>query len=305
MMNREEKSKKIQKEMELEEKKIKRNKIFIKSLFFFFIFILLLVGLYSYMRFVGTKGLVVREYKVTNSKLPENFHGFKIAHFSDLHYHSTIIKSDLKNIVSTINKLKPDIVVFTGDLTDQDIEVTNNDLNDIIELLNKIKVTTGLYAIKGNHDYSNNNFDLVFSQTAFKVLNNNYDLIYYHDTTPILITGIGSDLEGNMDIGSAYSYNETDNIFTISLLHEPDYIDDILLTNQVDLALSGHSHNGQVRLPFIGPIKTVEGAKKYYNSYYKINNTDLYISGGLGTSVLKVRYFNHPSINFYRLVTNK
>ena len=99
-----------------------------------------------------------------------------------------------------------------------DIIKLSNDLNDIIELFNQIKVTTGLYAIKGNHDYSNNNFDLVFSQTDFKVLNNSYDLIYYHSANPILMTGIGSNLQGDMDIGNAYSYNETDNIFTISLI---------------------------------------------------------------------------------------
>lgn len=302
MVTREEKNKKLQQEIKKEDNKRKRNKIFMRFLLLLLILILIIIGLYSYMHFIGTKGLVVREYKVVNSKLPDNLHGFKIVHFSDLHYLSTVNKNDLKNMVTTINKLKPDVVVFTGDLTDSEIEVSNNDLNDMIELFNKIKVTTGLYAIKGNHDYSNNNFDLVFSQTDFKVLDNSYDLIYYHDTIPILITGIGSDLQGDMDIGKAYSYNETDNIFTISLLHEPDYIDDILLTNQVDLALSGHSHNGQVRLPFIGALQSVEGAKKYKDSYYKINNTDLYISGGMGTSIFKIRFFNRPSINFYRLV---
>lgn len=302
MVTREEKNKKLQQEIKKEDNKRKRNKIFMRFLLLLLILILIIIGLYSYMHFIGTKGLVVREYKVVNSKLPDNLHGFKIVHFSDLHYLSTVNKNDLKNMVTTINKLKPDVVVFTGDLTDSEIEVSNNDLNDMIELFNKIKVTTGLYAIKGNHDYSNNNFDLVFSQTDFKVLDNSYDLIYYHDTIPILITGIGSDLQGDMDIGKAYSYNETDNIFTISLLHEPDYIDDILLINQVDLALSGHSHNGQVRLPFIGALQSVEGAKKYKDSYYKINNTDLYISGGMGTSIFKIRFFNRPSINFYRLV---
>lgn len=302
MVTREEKNKKLQQEIKKEDNKRKRNKIFMRFLLLLLILILIIIGLYSYMHFIGTKGLVVREYKVVNSKLPDNLHGFKIVHFSDLHYLSTVNKNDLKNMVTTINKLKPDVVVFTGDLTDSEIEVSNNDLNDMIELFNKIKVTTGLYAIKGNHDYSNNNFDLVFSQTDFKVLDNSYDLIYYHDTIPILITGIGSDLQGDMDIGKAYSYNETDNIFTISLLHEPDYIDEILLTNQVDLALSGHSHNGQVRLPFIGALQSVEGAKKYKDSYYKINNTDLYISGGMGTSIFKIRFFNRPSINFYRLV---
>ena len=65
--------------------------------------------------------------------------------------------------------------------------------------------------------------------------------------------------------------------------------------------MAGHSHNGQVRLPFIGAIVKNQGAKKYYNEYYKIKNTDLYISGGIGTSTLPFRLFNRPNINFYRL----
>lgn len=79
---------------------------------------------------------------------------------------------------------------------------------------------------------------------------------------------------------------------------------DNLDLNKYDLVLTGHSHGGQVRIPFIGKLYTPEGAKKYYDEYYKINNTDLYISSGLGTSMYKFRLFNRPSFNFYR-ITNK
>ena len=87
------------------------------------------------------------------------------------------------------------------------------------------------------------------------------------------------------------------------IMHEPDFIDDFEINN-FDLILAGHSHNGQVRLPFIGAIIKPNGAHKYYDSHYKIHNTDLYISSGLGTSIIDVRLFNKPSFNFYRL-TNK
>jgi len=302
MVSREEKNKKIAEKIKEEEKLEKKKKRRKKILIFIFILLSIISFTLLYMRFIGTKGLIVREYKIVNEKLPEEFHGFKIAHFSDLHYLSSFDKNDLKKLITKINELKPDIVVFTGDLTDSDTEITNNDLDDIKNLLNKIKVTTGLYAIKGNHDYGNNNFEIVFNQTNFKILNNTYDLIYYHGSIPILITGIGSTIQNDYDIGSAYSYNEMDSLFTISLLHEADVLDDIISSNKVDLALAGHSHNGQIRLPFIGALKTIEGSKKYYNEYYKVNNTDLYVSGGLGSSLFKLRFFNHPSINFYRLV---
>lgn len=302
MISRSEKNEKIRQELIDEEKKVKHKKTIIKIVIIL-LTILAIIGLFiGYMRFIGTRGLQVREYKVVNSKLPESFHGFKIVHFSDLHYHSTVNKNDLKKIIEKINELKPDIVVFTGDLIDKDAVITDNDITDIVELFNKIKVTTGMYAIKGNHDYTNNNFDIIFNQTNFKILNNTYDLIYYHSNTPILITGVGSSIKGDLDLGNAFSYNEIDNIYTIFLLHEPDNIDKAISTNNIDLALAGHSHNGQIRLPKIGALVKIKGAKKYDQDYYKVNKTNLYISGGIGTSNFKLRFFTRPSINIYRLV---
>lgn len=301
MISRSEKTKQLEKQLEKEEKqeiKNKRIKIFFKV---FLIVISIFLILVLYMHFVGTKGLIVREYKVTSTNLPESFHGFKIVHFSDLHYLTTIQKKEVDKLVNKINKLKPDLVVFTGDLIDSKKEATNEDLNNLINSLNKIKVTTGMYAIKGNHDYINDNFEKVFNETNFKILNNSYELIYYKGTMPILLTGIGSSLENDSDIDLAFSFSEMDNLYTISLLHEPDIIDNIKNKYQVNLALAGHSHNGQIRLPGIGALLSVEEGKKYPNEKYTIDDTKLYVSGGLGTSMYEFRLFTRPSINLYRL----
>ncbi len=302
MMSRTEKQKQLEKQLEKEEKQEKRNQILKIFLKIFFFLILLCFLLLLYMHFIGTKGLVVKEYKIESSNLPENFHGFKIVHFSDLHYLSTIQKKDLEKIVTKINQLKPDIVVFTGDLMDAKKTPTEEDLKDLIQQLQKIEATTGYYAIKGNHDYENDNFNKVFQETKFKILNNSYELIYAKGTTPILITGVGSILANDCDINQAFRYSEMDNLYTISLLHEPDVIDSIINQYPVDLALAGHSHNGQIRFPGIGAIFKVKEGEKYPNEKYIIGNTSFYISGGLGTSIYEFRWFNKPSINFYRLV---
>ena len=88
--------------------------------------------------------------------------------------------------------------------------------------------------------------------------------------------------------------------YKINIMHTPDTFDDIKNYN-FNLVLAGHSHNGQVDLPFYGAIYTPKGAKKYYKPYYKIDNTDLYISSGIGTSNYNFRLFNRPSFNLYRL----
>ncbi len=303
MMSRSDKAKELEAQLEKEEKKEKKQrkiKIFLK-VFLIIIGIFLLFILY--MHFIGTKGLTVREYKIESASLPESFHGFKIVQFSDLHYLTTIHQKELDNMVDKINQLKPDIVVFTGDLIDYTKEPSETDINDLITSLNRIEVTTGLYAIKGNHDYEKDYFEKIFNETNFKILNNTYELIYYKGNTPILLTGLGSILQNDSDMDQAFSYDQEDNLYTITLLHEPDVIDDIVSKYSVDLALAGHSHNGQIRLPGIGAIMKVEEGKKYPNEQYEIGNTKLYVSGGLGTSMYEFRLFTRPSINLYRLTT--
>ena len=305
MMSRKEKSKKMVKKIEKEEKLEKTHKrigIFLKI---FFTIIIICVALFAYMNNFGTKGLKVREYKIENDSIPNNFHGFKIVHFSDLHYLTTIKQKELTKLVNKINELKPDIIVFTGDLIDKDKKATQEELDTLTNSLNKLTATTGMYAVKGNHDYHSDNFEKVLNKTNFKILDNSYEYIYYHGTTPIVVVGTGSNLQNDFNIGESYSYDELDNIYTVSLLHEPDSINEIISTNMVNLALAGHSHNGQVRLPWFGAIKKVKGATTYYDNHYSINDTELYISSGLGTSGIPIRFFNKPSINLYRLISKE
>ena len=133
------------------------------------------------------------------------------------------------------------------------------------------------------------------------MLVNNYDVIYYKSLTPILLGGLGNYTYNNADIESITNYYKTNpDLYTVILVHEPDYMTKMLNAN-VDLVLAGHSHNGQVRLPLYGKIYTPSKAKKYYDSYYRVNKTDLYISSGIGCSTINVRLFDRPSINFYRL----
>lgn len=303
-MTREERIlKKEKQELELKKKEKKKKRLVsllkIGIFLIFFTFSLLL-----YSRFIATSGLVVREYKIESNILPKEFHGFKIIQFTDLHYGSTVDENSLKNIVDKINQLKPDIITFTGDLIDKDATLSEEELSQLNNLLNEMTATVGKYAVSGNHDYTYDNYSEILENSNFKYLDNTYDLIYYQGYSPVLITGISDTIKGKNDINQAFSYfnqeGNDNNIYTITLLHEPDTIKEILENYKVDLALAGHSHNGQVRLPFLPPLVTIKGAKIYNDEFYQIDSTKLYISGGLGTSNYKYRLFNRPSINFFR-----
>lgn len=270
------------------------------------IIILIITGTLLYSRYIGTSGLIVKEYKYESSFLPQSFHGLKLVHFTDLHYGRTVHEKELKNIVDKINYLKPDIVVFTGDLVDKDTDVTDEVKNILIKYLSMIDVTIDKYAVSGNHDYINNHYTTIMENSGFILLNNSYDIVYNGDYKPIFIGGIDTVTYKKHDINSTMSYfNDTNNdLFKIVIVHEPDIIDELTNYN-INLVLAGHSHNGQVTIPFIGAIITPSLAKNYYAPYYKVNSTDLYISSGIGTSNLDFRLFNKPSINFYRFVKIK
>ena len=90
--------------------------------------------------------------------------------------------------------------------------------------------------------------------------------------------------------------------YKIILMHEPDYIKNIYNKYTVDLVLAGHSLNGSVNIPGIRNLFLEKHAKEYNNDYYKLNNTDFYITSGIGVSNINFRLFNTPSINVYRVL---
>lgn len=294
-------------------KKEKKKSIWKRVIIILSIFTIIICTVLLYSRFISTRGLTIREYKVVNEKITDNFHGLKIIHMSDIHYGTTVNKKELTNIVNKINELHPDIVVLTGDLLDETTEQHENYETELIETLSKIETTIGKYAINGNHDYEFKNFNTIIEQSGFINLNDNYDKIYSNGNNFILISGISTSMHGDKTLDeklesttsfiNSLSEEENNNIYKILLVHEPDVIDNIDNID-FDLILAGHSHNGQVRLPFIGAIITPELSKKYYDEHYTIDGTELYISGGIGTSKIKFRFLNKPSINFYR-ITNK
>ena len=302
-MTREELNQDKQKKIIDEQRREKRKKITILIFKLSIALIAFFLLFYCYTTYVSTSSLVVKEKRIVNSKIPANFDGLKIIHFSDLHYGTTVFSDQVSRIVKEINKRKPDIVVFTGDLIDKDFELSTEEQEKLSKLLDKIDVKLGKYAVPGEEDDSE--FYTILKQSDFTILNNNYELIYYNDVSPILLVGLDSYLDGKYDINKAYEYFSDSahdrNIFTIGLVHEPDIVDKILEKYPTDLFLAGHSHNGNIRIPYFGALQKVDGAKKYDQEYYKVKDSDLYISSGLETNGPGFRLFCRPSFNFFRV----
>lgn len=282
----------------------KRKFSFFKFIIFLFVFVCIIIA-YGY--FIEPKLITVHEHKITNQNITENFNGLKIVHISDLYYGKTFDEKSLKKLVTSINEQKPDIVVLTGNLIDPNIKLSNDISEKISNYLKKINTTIDKYTISGDNDIKFDEWENIIKNGGFKNLNNNYDTIYMNGYNFMVIAGANTkkdklNINEKLNTTTNYinSFEKDGPIYKILILHEPDVIDEIT-DNKFDLILAGHSLGGQVKIPSVGSIINKEGSKKYHESHYKINNSHLYVSNGLG-SEYHFRLFNTPSYNLYRIV---
>ena len=157
-----------------------------KLIRFLLILALIITLILLYSRYIGTTGLITKEYKIETADIPNSFDGLKVIHFSDLHYLRVTNKETLQKVVDEINLINPDIVFFTGDLIDKDFELTEKDQTQLIELLKSINSKYGKYAVIGNHDYVKEEGLLqnIFDSSSFTLLQNSYDIIYSNKRYP-------------------------------------------------------------------------------------------------------------------------
>ncbi|MBO5138205.1 MAG: metallophosphoesterase [Bacilli bacterium] len=304
MTTREEKNKQIQDEIIEEELSKQRKRIVKRVLKITFTILFLFILFLLYTKYIATEGLIFKEERIVNSKIPNSFHGAKIIHFSDLDYGTTVYIEEVKSLVKKINLRNPDLILFSGDLIDTNYNLTTEESEQIIKELSKLKANIGKYATSGDEDQTS--ATTILTQAGFTTLNDEYELIYTKDNTPILLTGLSS--SKTRDIPKAFNYFNIDtnnkNIYSILLMHEADDIDEIKSNYNIDLALAGGSMNGQIYIPGIGPLIKKEGFNKYYDEYYQLDNTKLYITSGIGTDGLQFRFLRRPSVNFLRLANH-
>lgn len=263
----------------------------------------IIISILLYARYIGTRNIRVNEIKLIANELTDEFKGFKIVHISDIQYGKSTFKKELTELTEKINLTKPDIIVLTGDLINKEASLTDEDITILIDFLKSLNANIKKYAVSGDNDILFSEFDTIIKDGNFINLDNDFDTIYYGNLNYILISGIGNDFNNNSLIDmNNHLKTEQAPIYTILLVHKPDIIDNIEET--FDLVLAGHSLNGLVNLPLIGPLYLEDGAIKYHKEFYQINNTKLYISNGIGTNNYSFRLFNKPSFNFYRM-TNK
>jgi predicted MPP superfamily phosphohydrolase len=256
----------------------------------------MVTGTYSYR--IERFWYQIKEVQLKIKNLPSAFTGWRIVQFSDTHLGFHYSVEDLKAVIKMITHLNPDMIFFTGDL----IQIGNNNPEVSIPLLQKLNgLRGGKWAVIGNHDfYTKDQIINVLETADFKVLRNNHEYVE-SNRQRLYIAGIDDVMYGNPNIKKAVAgLNEDDCV--LLLAHEPDIADE---SSQYPISaqFSGHSHGGQVRLPFIGPIIRQDLSKKYVNGLYHIGEKrmPLYVNRGIGTTELPVRFFCRPEITVFHL----
>lgn len=264
--------------------------------------IIIIVLFISYIMFIEPNIFVVKEYKIESEKLPNSFHGQKIIHISDLNYGTSFTSKDLETITKKIKNLKPDILIFSGNLIDKNIALDKENKELIIKNLLSLESVSYKFSVIGKND-NTEIFQEIMRESGFTILDNTSTLVYNEENTPILISGISSDSNDFSFLNTTIEELDTTNLFKIIISHSAELIDNIIDTNP-DLVLSGNTLGGLLNPGFTKPL-LLKDNQKYYKQYYKINNTELFVSNGLGTSDINMRFNNFPTINFFRLSKTK
>ncbi len=271
-------------------------KFLLKLLLFF---LLSVIVFYTYARFIEPALLTVQYENIYSNLLSDK--SIRIIQFSDTHISEFFDVDNLHKIVKKINKENPDIVVFTGDLLEQYNEYENRDnIHEIWEVLSEINAPLGKYAVYGNHDYgggAERAYKQIMGNSGFKLLLNEKIKI---DEYNLNIIGMDDSIFGTFNCEVIVNYLDED-YYNIILSHEPD-VAKYFLQYDADLFLAGHSHGGQINLPFIN--YTPHLAQKYKRGMYNIDNyrqTKIYVNVGLGTSTIPMRFMAPPELTVITL----
>lgn len=265
-------------------------------------------GMIFYGTFVSVKRVNIVNQTVISNKIPDECNNMKIALISDIHYNSFMDFERLSAMFDKINAASPDIILFAGDLFDKPDQIAVNETTreELIYLLKTLEAPYGKFAVLGESDHVSRSLEEamqnIFYYADFELLNNSSVLLHKDGTHSINLIGIDSQIGGKPDINKAMENIDTNN-FTIVLTHAPDLVSNLPL-NSIDLIVAGHSHGGQIALPFFGPVLRKEGARKYTHGTTTVNNTVIIVSNGLGTTDVDMRLFAPPQCIMIRL-TNK
>jgi hypothetical protein len=265
--------------------------------------------------------LMIKNYQVESDQLPQNWDGRRIGFLTDIHSGPGYGSKRLRKAVDKLMNENPDIIFFGGDLVDSSTPIEDDEFaREIVAELSRLEAEHGKYAVIGNHDNRLiAELEAAISwleQAGFTVLINQAVMV-----DGVWIGGLDESYFGKPDLeetlmqpakSSGIVSETTDDqadestLYRIMLMHQPDYLplyENSDRKTDLDLIVSGHSHNGQITL-FGHPLMKVYQGEEFVLGQYKPfaeSDTDLIVSSGLGSVVIHARLFNIPELTIIEL----
>ncbi|PKM91330.1 hypothetical protein CVU82_01895 [Candidatus Falkowbacteria bacterium HGW-Falkowbacteria-1] len=264
------------------------------------IIVLMLISfVFIWARFVEPNFLITKNYNLNIQNNSQNT--LKVVVFSDIHlgaYNDTVL---LKRAIKKINKAKPDLVLIPGDFV---YFANKENLVENFSVLKDLKMPK--IAILGNHDYgkNENNMSKLISSSlesaGVLVIDNKIKILEIKNKN-IEIVGLGDLWVGNPDYSILKPSEFEDKIdLTILLTHNPDSIYELKKDSSeikdINLMVSGHTHAGQMRIPFLYK-HVIPSSHGFDKEFYTIDGINLFVTPGIGNVVLPLRIFDFPEIS--------
>ena len=214
------------------------------------------------------------------SRLPESWDGFRIVQLSDLHYDDHFSVIPLTKAVGLVNRLKPDLVVVTGDFITAPVLMRRalavqaaRAIEPCAQLLAQMNARFGIFGSLGNHDVSTDpaHITAVLQSYGISILRNR-SVPLERDGARLWLAGLDDVLMGKPDLKLTLKAVPSAEPVVL-LAHEPDFADFVA---RADLQLSGHSHGGQIRIPLLGAPYLPTMGRKYPRGLRRIGPLTLY-----------------------------
>ncbi len=265
------------------------------------IVITLLTCCYIYGSKIEPNWIEVVPIQLVIPNLTPAFNEFKIVQISDLHSSHFMPEKRLNKIVKLVNQQQPDAIAITGDLI---TKYERFNLKKLEKTLSKLVSHECTLTVLGNHDHWDKVTDLLKQTLVDSNVTNLDNQVYVikRGTEKLAFAGVDDPYWGKPDLEKVISQLPNDNV-AVLLVHEPDYIGISAKTHKFALQLSGHSHGGQIRIPFLDPLVLPPGGRKYFVGLNQVEDTIEYTNRGLGMTGLPLRFNSRPEITVFTLHT--
>jgi uncharacterized protein len=271
------------------------RKFLIRSIKMLLVLVAVVFATSVYAQGVEPRWFKIERIEVEIANLDPAFDGYTIAQLTDLHARSGVMnRSQLERVAKLTNRQQPDAIVLTGDYISKEAGKAEEMLRNAFQ---QLKAKDGVIAVMGNHDRGEDSSPLerAFAKGRIRLLNND---VYSIDRQghKLNIAGVDDVWMGKSDLTKTVG-KLPERGTNIILAHEPDFADKVAATNRFALQLSGHTHGGQIVLPF-APRVTPPWGKKYVDGLYRVRGLQVYVSPGVGTTgPPKARFNCRPEIS--------